>query len=235
MLVTPSNSISLFPYQPPPSAAGPAYDVRGQPFAMQFAAAIAPDTVATSASSPQQPQLQPGPTDLPSQPAIQSVTNLPWGQSIAYIIQATPAPSVQVATTSLLPTTPVIPPAIAATPVSTPAPTAPASQPAPAATSTSTKPLASTTAPAASQLPPSQQAINALSAILTSYGVDPASLGLRYSEQPVAGPTGSWSNNMITANFPNGKSQEYNMELTLRNPTVAAVEIMGMLGRRVVA
>jgi hypothetical protein len=70
---------------------------------------------------------------------------------------------------------------------------------------------------------------------ISSYGLDPASLGLSYSEQVVAGPAGAYTNKMITANFPSGKSQEYSADLTLKNPTVAAVEILGMLGRRIVA
>lgn len=102
-------------------------------------------------------------------------------------------------------------------------------------TTNQTSAVATPAATAAAPLPPSQQAINALSAILSGYGIDPAALGLTYSEKAVAGPTGAYSNNMITAKFPSGKSQEYSAALTLQNPFVAAVEIMGMLGRKILA
>jgi hypothetical protein len=110
----------------------------------------------------------------------------------------------------------------------------PSAQPVVPAPTATTVPATSISPPAA-PLPPSQQAINALSDILSGYGINPASLGLSYSEKLVAGPAGTYTNRMITANFPSGKSQDYSAELTLKNPTVAAVEIMGMLGRRIVA
>ena len=147
-------------------------------------------------------------------PEILSVTILPWGQSIAYA-----SPSAQ--STSLLPAMPVIPPVTAST----------------AATSvqTPTATLAVATPAAAAPLPASQQAINALSEILSGYGVNPASLGLSYSEQVVAGPGGAYTNNSITAHLPSGKSQDFSAELTFKNPKVTAVEILAMLGRKIMA
>ena len=114
-------------------------------------------------------------------------------------------------------------------------PVIPQSTKAAAITTIQTAAVAAPAATAGGPLPPSQLAINALSTILKGYGIDPASLGLTYSEQAVAGPTGAYSNNMITATFPSGKSQDFSAALTLKNPFVAAVEIMGMLGRKVMA
>ena len=90
-------------------------------------------------------------------------------------------------------------------------------------------------ASAAAALPASQQAINALSERLSGYGINPATLGLSYSEQVVAGPAGAYTNKTITAKFPSGISQDFSADLTLINPQVAAVEIMAMLGRKIVA
>ena len=118
--------------------------------------------------------------------------------------------------------------------------TAAASTALPAATPVAATPVVpiatvAATTPAAAPLPASQQAINALSEILSGYGINPAALGLSYSEQVVAGPTGAYTNRMITANFPSGKSQDYSADLILKNPKDGAVEIMAMLGRRIVA
>jgi hypothetical protein len=252
MVVTPSNSISLFPIQQASSFTVADAAPDGQLFAQQFSAAIAQPSTGSTFKSESLQQAQSAVAAPLPQPVIQTVTNLPWGQSIAYAIApqaqtqgpaSTPTSKTAVfqAGTSLLPLTPVIPPAIAASGngngnaaagASGAASTA-GSNPSSTATTPASGPLLSTAQ--ALSLPPSQQAINALSAILTSYGVDPSSLGLTYSEQGVDGPTGSWTNKMITANFPSGKSQDYSAELTLRNPTVAAVEIMEMLGRKVMA
>ena len=196
MVVTPANSISMLAMLQPSFPAQSNSTQNGQPFAHQFATAIAPDTPGAVAPQFQLPTMPSSFQVMTSAPIVSVVTVLPFGQSIA--------------------TSPVIPQSTKT-----------------AANTTQTSTVA--TATAAVPLPPSQQAINALSSILSGYGINPASLGLTYSEKEVSGPTGTYSNNMITANFPSGKSQEYSAALTLKNPFVAAVEIMGMLGRRIVA
>ena len=216
MVVPPATSISIFQSLTPPVPAKNNTADSSQPFDRQFATAITTATqTAASSSAPAQ-----------SFPELKTVTILPWGQSIAYSSSASATKPAE-ASTSVLPIAPFVPPSIGTTA------TVPASTPASTPVAASTPPV--TTKPVPAALPASQQAINALSAILSGYGIDPASLGLSYSEQLVAGPTGTYSNNMISAKFPSGKSQDYNAELTLKNPTVAAVEIMAMLGRRIVA
>ena len=207
MIVTPSSSISTFQAPTPLAAAQNTAGNSAQPFAKQF-------TTAVSSQSSVPPLGASGPAPASASPAILSVTILPWGPSIAY---ASPAAQ----STSLLPATPVIPPVTAST----------------AATSvqTPTATLAVATPAAAAPLPASQQAINAVSEILSGYGVNPASLGLSYSEQVVAGPGGAYTNNSITAHLPSGKSQDFSAELTFKNPKVTAVEILAMLGRKIMA
>jgi len=80
-------------------------------------------------------------------------------------------------------------------------------------------------------LPPSQQAMNALSAALNKYGIDSSGLGLSYSEQQVMGPTGSYTNKLITANLPNGKTQQFSADLVLLNANVTAAEISSLMGK----
>ncbi len=215
MVITPSNPISGFQSPALPVRAQIDTAASGQPFTNQFAAAIAAPVAAPPAQPPVASTTVPVSPPASSSPAILSVTILPWGRSIAYASTAAAAASLPPAATEASPAAAVTTAPSAQTPTSTAANAAAASPP-----------------PA---LPASQQAINALSEILSGYGINPAALGLSYSEQFVAGPTGAYTNRMITAKFPSGKSQDYSADLTLKNPTVAAVEIMAMLGRRIVA
>lgn len=210
MVVTPSNSLSLIPSLTPQLSAQYNTAANSQPFSKQLDTALEAARSSVTAQSPATTGVTPSAALASTSPQILSVTILPWGPSIAYAPAAAPAASV------------------------TPLPPATTNVAAAGSARAAIAPAVDTKPPAV-PLPASQQAINALSDILTSYGINPATLGLSYSEQVVAGPTGTYTNKMITAKFPSGKSQDYSADLTLKNPLVAAVEIMGMLGRRIVA
>jgi len=191
MVLQPVNSISYFT-----SPVAPA-EVSGssQAFISQLDTAMAAPAKNTVAA--------------PAAPVIQSVTVLPWGQSIAYTMPpTTSAPAT---------------PAITAPAISTPAATSAAAQATPRTATANVE-----TAPV---LPPSQQAMNALSAALNKYGIDSSGLGLSYSEQQVMGPTGSYTNKLITANLPNGKTQQFSADLVLLNANVTAAEISSLMGK----
>jgi len=83
--------------------------------------------------------------------------------------------------------------------------------------------------------PAAHPSVAALEAALLEYGVDARQLGLTYSEETVGYPGGSYTNKLITASFGPGKTENFGADLTLRNPKVAAAEILGLLGRRVMA
>ena len=77
----------------------------------------------------------------------------------------------------------------------------------------------------------SQDAISLLSANLRQRGFDPASFGFTYSEQPVSYPGGSYTNHLITAHI-NGQTENYDANLVMKNPEVAAVEMLRLMGHR---
>lgn len=73
-------------------------------------------------------------------------------------------------------------------------------------------------------------AIALVSANLRKRGFDPASFGFSFSEEPVAYPGGSYVNRQITAHV-NGHIEQYDAGLVMRNPEVAAVEILRLMGQ----
>ena len=74
-------------------------------------------------------------------------------------------------------------------------------------------------------------AIAMLSANLRQRGFDPANFSFSYSEQPVYYPGGSYMNRQITAQV-NGQIENYDAGLVMKNPEVAAVEMLRLLGHR---
>jgi hypothetical protein len=72
---------------------------------------------------------------------------------------------------------------------------------------------------------PAASAMTVLEAAMRRHGMNPGVYNLSYSEQVVAYPGGSYVNKLITADFGNGKSEQYMADLVLRNPDVAAVEM----------
>ena len=73
-------------------------------------------------------------------------------------------------------------------------------------------------------------AIALVSANLRKRGFDPASFGFTYSEEPVSYPGGSYLNRQITARV-NGHTEQYDAGLVMKNPEVAAVEILRLMGQ----
>ena len=71
----------------------------------------------------------------------------------------------------------------------------------------------------------------ALTNSLRARGVNPDSLGLRYSEEESFYPGGSYTNKLITANI-NGETANFGAELVLKNPEITSTEILRFLGGR---
>lgn len=76
----------------------------------------------------------------------------------------------------------------------------------------------------------SLDAIALVSANLRKRGFDPANFGFSYSEDPVSYPGGSYLNRQITAHV-NGHVEQYDAGLVMKNPEVAAVEILRLMGQ----
>ena len=76
----------------------------------------------------------------------------------------------------------------------------------------------------------SVDAISLLSAKLRERGFDPANYGMRYSEEAVYYPGGSYTNRQITANV-NGRTESFDAGLVMRNPEVAAIEMLRATGQ----
>ena len=73
-------------------------------------------------------------------------------------------------------------------------------------------------------------AIALVSANLRKRGFDPANFGFTYSEEPVSYPGGSYLNRQISAQV-NGHTEHYDAGLVMKNPEVAAVEILRLMGQ----
>ena len=75
-----------------------------------------------------------------------------------------------------------------------------------------------------------QDSLAALSKALRAKGIEPAGLGFQYSEQEVYYPGGSYTNKLITANL-NGQAEGFGAALVLKNPELAASEVIRFLSR----
>ena len=73
--------------------------------------------------------------------------------------------------------------------------------------------------------------LTALNNSLRARGVNPDSLGLRYSEEESYYPGGSYTNKLIKANI-NGETANFGAELVLKNPEITSTEILRFLGGR---
>ncbi len=73
-------------------------------------------------------------------------------------------------------------------------------------------------------------AIALVSANLRKRGFDPANFSFTYSDEPVSFPGGSYANRQITARV-NGHTEQYDAGLVMKNPEIAAVEILRLIGQ----
>lgn len=110
-----------------------------------------------------------------------------------------------------------------------PAPSTP-----PTAPPASTTPPAATTAPAVT--PPTPEvsterhpAMAALRSALTAMGMPFAGIDMEYSEQTVGYPGGSYVNRLITVRGADGRTENFDAEMTLKNPQIAAVDMANFM------
>jgi hypothetical protein len=114
-------------------------------------------------------------------------------------------------------TPPTVPPSNTTLPAS---PTTPASTPASTAASTTTTPAATTER---------HPAMTALRSALTAMGMPFAGIDMEYSEQTVGYPGGSYVNRLITVRGADGRTENFDADMTLRNPQIAAVDMANFL------
>jgi len=79
-------------------------------------------------------------------------------------------------------------------------------------------------APAASQDP-----ISRLGDALKAAGLDPAAFGITAHEDTVWYPGGTYMNRMLTVNLPNGRTENFDTNLTNLRPDVTVIEIQRLL------
>jgi hypothetical protein len=118
-------------------------------------------------------------------------------------------------------------------PVPSTPPTAPPASSMPPAT-----PPAATPAPAAPRAaaPPAPQvtterhpAMAALRSAMTALGMPFAGIDMEYSEQTVGYPGGSYVNRLITVRGADGRTENFDAEMTLKNPQIAAVDMANFM------
>ncbi len=114
-------------------------------------------------------------------------------------------------------TPPTAPPAFATRPAIPPA--APAPSPAP-----------TTAAPPAPQVTTERHpAMAALRSAMTALGMPFAGIDMEYSEQTVGYPGGSYVNRLITVRGADGRTENFDAEMTLKNPQIAAVDMANFM------
>ena len=114
-------------------------------------------------------------------------------------------------------------------PPSTP-PTAPPAAP-PANRTTTTTPAPSTTPTARPQVNTDRHAgITALRSTLAAMGLQTSGLQIEFTEEAVGYPGGSYMNRLISVRSPGGTWENYDAEMTLRNPQITAGEMKAKFG-----
>ena len=130
-------------------------------------------------------------------------------------------------------TPPTMPPASLTPPRSTAAPApAPAPGPAPVSIPRSLPPVVATRPPAANTAA-QHPAIEALRGALTAMQMPFAGIDMEYNEQVVGFPGGSYVNRLITVRNPEGNSESFDVDLTMKNPQIAALDMARFLNWRV--
>ena len=128
-------------------------------------------------------------------------------------------------------TPPTMPPASLTPPVSTAAP-APAPAPGPVSIPRSLPPVAATRPPAATTAA-QHPAIEALRGALTAMQMPFAGIDMEYNEQVVGFPGGSYVNRLITVRNPQGTTENFDVDLTMKNPQIAALDMARFLNWKV--
>ncbi len=105
--------------------------------------------------------------------------------------------------------------------------TAPASTAAPAVTTTPAATRTPVTTPEVST--DRHPAMAALRGALTSMGMPFAGIDMEYSEQTVGYPGGSYVNRLITVRGADGRTENFDAEMTLKNPQIAAVDMANFM------
>jgi hypothetical protein len=77
--------------------------------------------------------------------------------------------------------------------------------------------------------------VEVLSERLRATGIDPAALNLTESREIVTYPGGSYENHLIKADFGDGITERYSVDLMLRNPQVTVVEIQRLMNQSVMS
>ena len=128
-------------------------------------------------------------------------------------------------------TPPTMPPASLTPPVSTAAP-APAPAPGPVSIPRSLPPVAATRPPAATTAA-QHPAIDALRGAMMAMQMPFAGIDMEYNEQVVGFPGGSYVNRLITVRNPQGTTENFDVDLTMKNPQIAALDMARFLNWKV--
>jgi hypothetical protein len=124
-------------------------------------------------------------------------------------------------------TPPTLPPA------STPPATVPPATVPPASVQAPRTPAPSTAAPPSAPAPQvtaeRHPAMAALRSALTAMGMPFAGVDMEYNEQVVGYPGGSYINRLITVRGAGGRVENFDADLTLKNPQIAAVDLANFM------
>jgi hypothetical protein len=98
-------------------------------------------------------------------------------------------------------------------------------------TAVQTSPASAATEKSAAVTPAaaSQDPISRLGDALKSVGLDPAAFGITAREDTVWYPGGTYMNRMLTVNLPNGRTENFDTNLTNLRPDVTVIEIQRLL------
>lgn len=118
-------------------------------------------------------------------------------------------------------------------PVPSTPPTIPPATVPPASVPPASAPAPSTVTPAAAPAPQAtterHPAMAALRSALTAMGMPFAGVDMDYNEQVVGYPGGSYINRLITVRGADGRVENFDAELTLKNPQIAAVDLANFM------
>lgn len=110
-----------------------------------------------------------------------------------------------------------------------PVPSTPPTAPPAATTAPAGPPAPTTTAPTPEARAEAHPAMAALRSALTAMGLPFAGIDMEYSEQTVGYPGGSYVNRLITVRGADGRTENFDAAMTLKNPQIAAVDMANFM------